>query len=215
MPKTRPAPHSVPKRARYNRDDVVRVAGVLAERGIDHLTMSAVARELNVTPMALYQHVADKAHLLDLVRDSLMRNVDVPPKSTGSWDVRLRQLHLDITAAMSRCRGLESATSNRLSEESARLLDGYLQILLDGGFDVVTAVQAYTGLFHMAMGAQDPLFADVPTPAAISPEGENLPALAAAAPVASELGSRELEIAAFDIYLDGLRRLHRRLSRSP
>jgi hypothetical protein len=39
--------------------------------------------------------------------------------------------------------------------------------------------------------------------------------LAAAAPVASELGSRELEIAAFDIYLDGLRRLHRRLSRSP
>src|SRR5664279_704100 len=53
-------------RVRLNRDRVLRVAVALADSGgIESLTMRKLGVELGVEAMSLYNHVANKADLLD------------------------------------------------------------------------------------------------------------------------------------------------------
>ncbi|PCJ27091.1 MAG: hypothetical protein COA96_04030 [SAR86 cluster bacterium] len=54
------------------------------ENGVKGFTMRAVAGALNVTPMALYHHVKNKAALAALLIDSIIREHPLPP-STGDW----------------------------------------------------------------------------------------------------------------------------------
>jgi AcrR family transcriptional regulator len=203
------------RRKRLTQADVVRAAAAVAERGIADLTMAAVAAELGVTAMALYQHVDDKAHLLALLNDSLLEQVEVPLPSFGRWDVRLRAHHLAVTDAMSRYPGLVLVASHDVHAAGpaktniARLLEGYLQILLDAGFDVRTAGIAYTGLYYLAIGAQHPFEGRVASPASIPPTGRNWPALSKTASAMVGLTNREIQVAALDVYLDGLRKLRR------
>ena len=59
-----------------DRAGILRVSLEIAdERGIDGLTMQAVAERLGVTPMALYRHVANKADLLDGVVEQLLDEI--------------------------------------------------------------------------------------------------------------------------------------------
>ena len=61
------------------------------EEGIAALTMRRVATALEVTPMSLYNHVADKAELLDLMLDYVLGDVvRASVGDTGSWEERLR-----------------------------------------------------------------------------------------------------------------------------
>jgi len=57
---------------------------VADERGVGGFTMRAVAETLDVTPMALYHHVADKAALVALVVDRVINERPLPPPS-GEW----------------------------------------------------------------------------------------------------------------------------------
>jgi AcrR family transcriptional regulator len=111
--------------------------------------MSALAAELGVTPMAVYRHVRDKEHLLALLLDNALRRVQVP--NDGCWQDRLRALHRRVTRALQRYPGLLFDV-NAESDTGARLLEAYVQIMLDAGFDERTAAQAYTGLYYLAIG---------------------------------------------------------------
>jgi AcrR family transcriptional regulator len=195
----------VPPRKRLTRTDVVDAARLVAARGVDELTMAAVANELGVTAMALYVHVSDKAHLMALVFDAVLAEIEVPPASAGSWDARLRRLHLDVTRAMTRYPGLVGSTGEL--DNVSRLLDGYLQILLDGGFDPATAAAAYTGLYYLAIGAQHPYHGGRGSPAAIRPADPSHLATAAAAVALRGVTPETLQRFALDVYLDGLRQL--------
>lgn len=68
--------------------DVERIAAaalaVLDARGLAGFTMRAVAEALDVTPMALYHHVEDKAALAVLVVEAARRDTPVPDP-TGDW----------------------------------------------------------------------------------------------------------------------------------
>ena len=68
-----------PRRARLNRDRVLRAAVALAdEAGIEALSMRKLAEELGVVPMALYKHVAGKEELLDGMVDIVIGEVGPP-----------------------------------------------------------------------------------------------------------------------------------------
>jgi len=54
------------------------------KRGAEGFSMRAVAEALDVTPMALYHHVKDKAALVALVVDATLRNNPLPPP-IGHW----------------------------------------------------------------------------------------------------------------------------------
>jgi AcrR family transcriptional regulator len=62
----------------------VTALAVVGKRGMAGFTMRAIANALRVTPMALYHHVRDKAHLAALIVDASICNHPLPA-STGQW----------------------------------------------------------------------------------------------------------------------------------
>jgi AcrR family transcriptional regulator len=82
--------------------DAVLAAGlaIADERGLDAVTMGAVATRLKVTPMALYRHVANKADLLDGIAELLL--TEFPPPPAGPWADRLTGLADAIRASAQR-----------------------------------------------------------------------------------------------------------------
>jgi AcrR family transcriptional regulator len=70
------------------------------DRGLDALTMGAVATRLKVTPMALYRHVANKADLLDGIVELLL--TEFPPPPAGPCADRLAGLADAIRASAQR-----------------------------------------------------------------------------------------------------------------
>jgi AcrR family transcriptional regulator len=77
--------------ARIDRDAVLGAALAIADaEGLDAVTMGAVAERLEVTPMALYRHVASKADLLDGLVERLLTELPVQPQTPGTgWSERL------------------------------------------------------------------------------------------------------------------------------
>lgn len=77
-------------RARLNRDRVLAAAVALADRdGLDALSMRNLADHLDVVPMALYKHVANKDELLDGVVDVILGEID-PPDEALAWRTAVR-----------------------------------------------------------------------------------------------------------------------------
>jgi AcrR family transcriptional regulator len=70
------------------------------EKGLDAVTMGAVAARLGVTPMALYRHVANKADLMDGIVELLL--TEFPPPPAGPWTDRLSGLADAIRASARR-----------------------------------------------------------------------------------------------------------------
>jgi AcrR family transcriptional regulator len=78
--------------ADLTRDRIAAAAlRVADEHGADGFTMRAVADSLDVTPMALYHHVKDKAALVGLVVDAVIEGQPLPPPS-GSWQEDLLEM---------------------------------------------------------------------------------------------------------------------------
>ncbi|WP_326589535.1 TetR/AcrR family transcriptional regulator C-terminal domain-containing protein [Streptomyces sp. NBC_01294] len=77
--------HAHTQRIPLNRDRVLRAAVTLADAiGIDALSMRRLAQELDVVPMALYKHVANKEELLDGMADAVVGEID-PPAAGPDW----------------------------------------------------------------------------------------------------------------------------------
>ncbi len=73
-----------PRRAPLSKERVLRAAVALAdESGIDSLSMRRLAEELDVVPMALYKHVANKEQLLDGMVDVVIGEIDPPVRGAA------------------------------------------------------------------------------------------------------------------------------------
>ena len=73
--------------AQIDRDAVLRASLEIAdERGLESLTMQAVAERLGVTSMALYRHVDNKADVLDGVVEQLLTEFALPATNLGPAD---------------------------------------------------------------------------------------------------------------------------------
>jgi AcrR family transcriptional regulator len=95
-------PMEGPRRARLNRDRVLRAAVALAdEAGIEALSMRKLAEELGVVPMALYKHVASKEELLDGMVDIVVGEID-PPAAGTDWKGAVRQRILSARRSLQR-----------------------------------------------------------------------------------------------------------------
>ncbi len=79
-----------PRRPGLTRAWITEVALALADaRGVESLSMRALAKELGVEAMSLYNHIHNKDDLLDVVVDTVVGRIDLP--STGSnWQNELR-----------------------------------------------------------------------------------------------------------------------------
>jgi AcrR family transcriptional regulator len=80
-----------PRRPGLTRAWITEVALALADAGgVERLSMRAVAKELGVEAMSLYNHVRNKNDLLDAVVDTVVGRIDLPCIG-GDWQDELRR----------------------------------------------------------------------------------------------------------------------------
>ncbi len=225
----------VPRRVRLNRERVLEAAVVLADEiGIDALSMRRLAQELDVVPMALYKHVADKEDLLDGVVEAIIREID-PPVLDSGWRNAIRRRVLSARSALQRHRWARQAIESRSNPTPAVLeyQDSFAGIFLAGGFTPDLAHHVMHALGGRMWGFTQELFdgsvnlkADAQPPASPEAQAEMLAHMAALYPNIVTIATAtphdddsvvgrgcddqfEFEFA-LDLLLDGFERLHLR-----
>jgi AcrR family transcriptional regulator len=135
-------------RVRLNRDRVLRVAVTLADSGgIESLTMRKLGVELGVEAMSLYNHVANKADLLDGMIDIVFAEIDLPTSETD-WRTAMRRRAVSARDVLSRHRWATGLMESRTTPGPATLRhhDTVLGILRGAGFSIELAAHAYSAL---------------------------------------------------------------------
>ncbi len=136
------------------RPRVVRTAlHLVDEHGLPALTMRALATELRVSPMALYNHVCDKDELIDLMVDLMLGEVDLCAL-TGDWATQLRALGSSIHHVLTAHPALAriDSTHLRIGPHSLRIMERGLALLLQAGFIPPQAANAFFALFTYTAG---------------------------------------------------------------
>ena len=186
-------------------DIVAAALRVGASKGFGGLTMRALAEDLGVSAMAAYHHVPSKDALLELVIDSVLAQVAIPPPGDGDWAARLRDLLARSRAVLRAWPGLEAVILTRPpTAQGRRLLDGYLRILLDGGFTPRNAAAALSVIHAHAVG-RAVIERRLLEERARQPPQPDLPALQAVAGLWPDPGLADVRDFAEDVILDGLR----------
>lgn len=142
-----------PKSSRHtlSTDLIVDAALQLADAdGLDAVSLRRVASKFEVTPMALYRHVSDKDHLLDLMAGRLLDELDVGTEVKSTWQEELRRLGGSFLALVAAHPAAPFLLSRPFESPGALRVSGaLLQILFRAGFeqrDAVPLLQALTGM---------------------------------------------------------------------
>jgi AcrR family transcriptional regulator len=105
----------------HRSDVVAKAAEILDNYGIADLTMRRLARELSVSPGALYWHFADKQELLGAVADRLLATAATVP-AAGPWPDRIVALCSALRdALLSATDGAELVSASFSAGRSAEL----------------------------------------------------------------------------------------------
>ncbi len=136
------------------RDRLLDAALAVAERdGLERLSMRQLARELDVSPMALYRHVTNKEDLLDGLIERLLGQLRLPDDALG-WEQRLRVLAAELRALAHRHPGLFGLLLRRraVGAQATRPREIALRALRDGGLDPEAAARRERLLSTVIMG---------------------------------------------------------------
>ena len=165
-------------RAPLSRDRVFAAAIELADAdGIPALTMRSLARRLEVEPMSLYYHVANKSALLDGIAQAVVTeilaalaaaHVAGAASGDGDWRAVLRRRILTARTVLLRHPWAPELLTRpgAFGPPVAVYFDGVLAILLAGGFSYDRAHHALHALGSRALGFSQELFA----PSAAAPQ---------------------------------------------
>ena len=216
------------RRSPLNKERILRAAVALADAdGVDSLSMRKIAEELDVVPMALYRHVANKDEMLDGMVDLVVAEID-PPEITLDWKEAMRRRIHSARRMLQRhpwaARVLESR--NEPTPAVIGYIDEMIGLFLAGGFTIELTHHALHAMGSRILGFTQELFDDTPE---VDPEIEKemYEAMAEAYPNigrmiaivthddSSRVGDRgcddqvEFEFA-LDLMLEGLERLRER-----
>jgi AcrR family transcriptional regulator len=135
-------------RSRLSRERVLKVAIAHADAGgLDALSMRKLADQLDVAPMALYRHVANKDDLIDGMVDVVFSEVGLP--SIGpDWRTATRQRAMSLRDVLARHRWAIGLMESRRNPGPANLRhhDAVIGSLRAGGFDMALVAHAYSVL---------------------------------------------------------------------
>ena len=213
------------QRIPLSRQRIVDAAVQLADRGgLDSISMRKIAEDLDVVPMALYRHVANKDELLDAMVDAVATEID-PVEADVDWKTAMRRRILSARAMLLRHPWAARVIETRTDPTPALIgyIDEMIGLLLAGGFSIELTHHALHAMGSRMLGFSQELFDDTPD---VDPETEAamLEAMAQAYPNigamiaivahddSSRVGDRgcddqfEFEFA-LDLMLDGLERV--------
>ena len=137
----------------HKRDVVDAATTLLDSYGIADLTMRRLARELNVSPGALYWHFANKQELLGAVADRILEPVD---DAAGDWHDRITLICGRLRdALLSHTDGAELVSASFAagqSEAMARVLAHLAAASADAGVEPVHAELAARTVVYYVLG---------------------------------------------------------------
>jgi AcrR family transcriptional regulator len=137
-----------------SRDQVVTAALGIADReGPETLGIRRVARELGVTPMALYRYVESKEALLDLLRDSLWGRLDLEESRGTTWRDGLRGIAYAFRRLVQEHPSAPALLAGGAGESEAerRICDLMLDSFRAAGFGPETAETLYLQFSHFVL----------------------------------------------------------------
>ncbi|SDF46018.1 TetR/AcrR family transcriptional regulator C-terminal domain-containing protein [Klenkia brasiliensis] len=138
------------------RDDVVRAAvEVIDERGLAGLTLRGLATRLGISAPALYWHVTDKRHLLDLVAEHVLaqlpaRRAPAPGEPVVDWladGLRVRR-----AAMLAHRDSALVVAGNRPTEDAMPAIDATVAALTGAGLTPGESVRVLTALGSFLLG---------------------------------------------------------------
>jgi AcrR family transcriptional regulator len=215
-------------REALTKERVLRAAITVADQaGVEGLSMRKVAQELDVVPMALYRHVANKDEMLDGMLDLVVGEIE-PARADADWKTAIRDRILSARRALLRHQWAARVIESRSDPGPAMLayMDSMIGLFRAGGFSMDLTHHAMHAMGSRILGFSQELYED---DADVDPavEQEMWAAMAGAYPHVVELattvfhddatvvGGRgcddqfEFEFA-LDLILDGLERLRDR-----
>jgi AcrR family transcriptional regulator len=222
---------SAQPRPPLTRERVLRTAVALADQGgIESLSMRKLAQALDVVPMALYRHVANKDELLDALVDVVIGEID-PPLEGVDWKTALRARILSARRALLRHPWASRLMESRKTPTPVVLgyMDSMIGMFRTGGFSLDLTHHALHAMGSRMFGFTQELFNDT-TDVDPAAEAQMWGSMADIYPYIFEIFSKishdgastvgpgcddqfEFEFA-LDLMLDGLEKLKRRSARS-
>ncbi len=147
-----------PSRGSLGPEAIVAAARELvAEAGLEAVSMRLLAERLRCTPRALYRHVASKDELLELLADAVL--ADVPEARPGRpWQEELAAFFVAMRAHLVAEPSLTRLVAERTvsGPHFRRHFDRLATLLLDAGFDDATAVDLVLAMAYYTIGASLP-----------------------------------------------------------
>ena len=175
-------------RVPLSRERILGTAVEFADReGADSLSMRRLAQELDVVPMALYKHLANKGEMLDGMLDVVVGEID-PARTDTDWKTAVRDRILSARRALLRhpwaSRVMESRTQP--TPVVMAYMDSMIGMFIAGGFSIDLTHHAMHAMGSRLMGFSQELFNDQSDPDnAMQPE--MIEAMAATYPSIYEL----------------------------
>jgi AcrR family transcriptional regulator len=123
------------------------------EGGIEAVSLRRLAAALEVTPMAIYRHVRDKSHLLDLMAERLLEQVDLASDASATWQDRLRRLLGSYQAVVAAHPAAPLLLSRPfVSPAVPRATEALLAIFRSAGFDAGQSARVLQVISGMLLG---------------------------------------------------------------
>ncbi|MGH2539390.1 MAG: TetR/AcrR family transcriptional regulator [Actinomycetota bacterium] len=151
-----------PTRVPLTRERVLRTAVELADRnGIESLSMRKLAQALDVVPMALYKHVANKDELLSGLVDVVVGEID-PPLSDADWKTTIRERILSARRALLRHPWASRVMESRTAPTPVVLdyMDSMIGLFRTGGFSLDLTHHVMHAMGSRMFGFTQELFND-------------------------------------------------------
>jgi len=142
------------KREPLTRERVLRAALAIVDReGLAAISMRRVGEELGVEAMSLYNHVANKAAMLDGIFELVLAELE-PAKPATSFELGLRERALALRAVLrAHPRALTLFASRpAVTPGSLAHVESVLDCLLDAGFGADDALSALHALVAYVVG---------------------------------------------------------------
>lgn len=150
---TSPASSS-PTRAKLTRSAILAAALELVDReGTEALSMRRLGKDLGVEAMSLYNHIPNKAALLDGLVEQVIAKLDPPPKDIP-WQEQLRVTARDYRTVVGAHPNVVPLIAMRPFNTMTALepLEAALQVARDAGFNDDDALHVVRTIASFATG---------------------------------------------------------------
>ncbi|ROS01125.1 TetR family transcriptional regulator [Sinobacterium caligoides] len=138
-----------------SRQKIVDAAlSMAAEATVDDISIHRLAKQLAVTPMAIYRHFANKADLQAEMLDQFIIQADVMPEQYDDWQHWLHQLAEAMYRALcEQPSWIPLFGRVHFKAGALTVMDRSVGMLKTAGFDDASAVAGFYGLIHCLIGA--------------------------------------------------------------